>query len=252
MSDELKEPFAFVIFGGSGDLSRRKLIPALYHLANLGCMPGRYAVVGTSRSPMTDDSFRDFVRQAVQEHLSEEQPDGSNEGISLSFAYKEPGTRFAVQDVKMDFSVGRTFEKRSPEAYERLLWTRCAATRHFLRDRTKWRRHGNLSLQSTTAGRNFPILCFRTMSPPARGLPKRDVFSTPPKRAASKERQAAGSALPHRHDNCDSLPAASPCRDKQTHGSACIAVAVRKLPISEQTGDPWTCKSADQSLMPTC
>ncbi len=44
-----------------------------------------------------------------------------NEGISLSFAYKEPGTRFAVQDVKMDFSAGRTFEKRSPEAYERLL-----------------------------------------------------------------------------------------------------------------------------------
>ena len=44
-----------------------------------------------------------------------------NEGISLSFVYKEPGTRFAVQDVKMDFSAGRTFEKRSPEAYERLL-----------------------------------------------------------------------------------------------------------------------------------
>ena len=89
MSDELKEPFAFVIFGGSGDLSRRKLIPALYHLANLGCMPGRYAVVGTSRSPMTDDSFRDFVRQAVQEHLSEEQPDGSSKAESLRSCVSE-------------------------------------------------------------------------------------------------------------------------------------------------------------------
>ena len=46
------------------------------------------------------------------------QPD---EGISLSFACKAPGTRFAVQDVKMDFSYGRAFEQRSPEAYERLL-----------------------------------------------------------------------------------------------------------------------------------
>jgi glucose-6-phosphate 1-dehydrogenase len=46
------------------------------------------------------------------------QPD---EGISLSFACKQPGPRFAVQDVKMDFSYGATFNKRSPEAYERLL-----------------------------------------------------------------------------------------------------------------------------------
>jgi glucose-6-phosphate 1-dehydrogenase len=44
-----------------------------------------------------------------------------NEGISLSFVCKAPGTGFAVQDVKMDFSYGRTFEQRSPEAYERLL-----------------------------------------------------------------------------------------------------------------------------------
>jgi glucose-6-phosphate 1-dehydrogenase len=46
------------------------------------------------------------------------QPD---EGISLSFACKAPGTRFAVQDVKMDFSYGTSFGQRSPEAYERLL-----------------------------------------------------------------------------------------------------------------------------------
>ena len=44
-----------------------------------------------------------------------------NEGISLSFVCKQPGTQFAVQDVKMDFSYGGTFTQRSPEAYERLL-----------------------------------------------------------------------------------------------------------------------------------
>jgi glucose-6-phosphate 1-dehydrogenase len=76
MADGLKEPFTFVIFGGSGDLSRRKLIPALYHLASLGYMPERFAVVGTARTPMTDDGFRDVVRNAIEEHLAEEHPAG--------------------------------------------------------------------------------------------------------------------------------------------------------------------------------
>ena len=44
-----------------------------------------------------------------------------NEGISLSFVCKQPGTKYAVQDVKMDFSYRGSFEQRSPEAYERLL-----------------------------------------------------------------------------------------------------------------------------------
>ena len=72
MSDEVKEPFAFVIFGASGDLSRRKLIPALYHLANLGYLPQKYAVVGTARTSMTDGAFREVVVGAIQEHSKTE------------------------------------------------------------------------------------------------------------------------------------------------------------------------------------
>jgi len=67
MSEQLKDRFIFVIFGGSGDLSRRKLIPALARLAALGYMPDRYAILGTSRSPMTDDAYRDLVRKSVQD-----------------------------------------------------------------------------------------------------------------------------------------------------------------------------------------
>ena len=44
-----------------------------------------------------------------------------NEGMSLSFAAKQPGPKYAVQEVKMDFSYRGSFEQRSPEAYERLL-----------------------------------------------------------------------------------------------------------------------------------
>src|SRR5947207_2027741 len=77
MFDKLKDPFAFIIFGASGDLSRRKLIPALYHLANLGYLPDRYAIIGTARTPMSDDQFRNAVRDAIQEHSKEDKPEGS-------------------------------------------------------------------------------------------------------------------------------------------------------------------------------
>jgi glucose-6-phosphate 1-dehydrogenase len=92
MSEKLKEPFVFVIFGASGDLSRRKLIPALYHLASLGYLPEKYAVVGTARSPMTDESFRGFVRQAIQDHQSEDEPGvPSDPDRLLPFVYYQPG-----------------------------------------------------------------------------------------------------------------------------------------------------------------
>ncbi|HEX2050322.1 MAG TPA: glucose-6-phosphate dehydrogenase [Actinomycetota bacterium] len=56
-----------VIFGANGDLSRRKLVPALFHLFVEGLMPERFRVVGNSRSGMTDAEFREFARDAVRE-----------------------------------------------------------------------------------------------------------------------------------------------------------------------------------------
>ena len=47
-----------VIFGASGDLTKRKLFPALYSLAYRGLLPEHFAVVGVSRSEETDDEFR--------------------------------------------------------------------------------------------------------------------------------------------------------------------------------------------------
>jgi glucose-6-phosphate 1-dehydrogenase len=57
---------ALVIFGASGDLNRRKLMPALYRLAYDRRLSAGFAVVGVSRTPMTDDQFRDKMRDAVQ------------------------------------------------------------------------------------------------------------------------------------------------------------------------------------------
>lgn len=52
-----------VIFGASGDLTRRKLIPALYHLYKNNQLPDKFAVLGVSRSELDDASFRDAMRQ---------------------------------------------------------------------------------------------------------------------------------------------------------------------------------------------
>jgi glucose-6-phosphate 1-dehydrogenase len=52
------DPCTIVIFGASGDLSRRKLIPALYSLAAQNCLARRFAIIGFARTPMTDEAFQ--------------------------------------------------------------------------------------------------------------------------------------------------------------------------------------------------
>jgi len=56
-----------VIFGANGDLTKRKLMPALYRLAYDRRLAAGFAVVGISRTPMTDDAFREKMREAVQQ-----------------------------------------------------------------------------------------------------------------------------------------------------------------------------------------
>ncbi len=58
-------PTALVIFGATGDLSQRKLLPALYNLAHEGGLPERFELVGVSRSALSDEEFRDLARAAI-------------------------------------------------------------------------------------------------------------------------------------------------------------------------------------------
>jgi len=57
-----------VIFGASGDLTSKKLMPALYALATRKLLPEKFAVVGAARSEETDDAFRDRMKQAVKDY----------------------------------------------------------------------------------------------------------------------------------------------------------------------------------------
>ena len=56
-----------VIFGASGDLTRRKLIPALYDLTCVGCVPRKFEVLGVGRTRMTTEEFRARMRQGASD-----------------------------------------------------------------------------------------------------------------------------------------------------------------------------------------
>ena len=60
-------PCAMVIFGASGDLTRRKLVPALYNLARGGLLPENFAALGFARRPWSDAAFREEMGRGVAE-----------------------------------------------------------------------------------------------------------------------------------------------------------------------------------------
>jgi glucose-6-phosphate 1-dehydrogenase len=60
-----------VIFGAGGDLTKRKLIPALFHLCNARLLPDRFAVLGLDRLELTDDSFRSHMAEQIREHVGD-------------------------------------------------------------------------------------------------------------------------------------------------------------------------------------
>jgi len=81
------EPCALTIFGASGDLTQRKLIPALYALAFRGLLPSGFGIVGVARTPMADDEFREKMKQAVMEHGRDEFRDDVWEELAAGMRY---------------------------------------------------------------------------------------------------------------------------------------------------------------------
>ncbi len=68
------DPCAIVIFGASGDLTARKLIPALWNLFQDGRLPDGFSIIGLARTPKTSEQFRDEMRKAVAEHSRTGEP----------------------------------------------------------------------------------------------------------------------------------------------------------------------------------
>src|SRR5262249_61490165 len=56
-----------VVFGATGDLARRELLPGLFQLARAGLLPRGYRIIGSARTALTDDEFRRYAKDAVTE-----------------------------------------------------------------------------------------------------------------------------------------------------------------------------------------
>ncbi len=81
------DPCAIVIFGASGDLTRRKLIPALFELAACQSLARRFSIVGFARSEMSDAAFQDSVARAVREDGTCKVKDEDLRSFAQSFVY---------------------------------------------------------------------------------------------------------------------------------------------------------------------
>ena len=97
------EPGVIVIFGDSGDLTARKLIPALYDLATQRLLPLEFAVVGISRTELSHEEFRERLRDAMDKHRSGQVSDDVWESFSRSIFYlagdsKKPETYEELKD----------------------------------------------------------------------------------------------------------------------------------------------------------
>ena len=92
------EPAAIVIFGASGDLTRRKLIPALHSLGCENLFPKTIHIIGVSRTPYTDDAFRERIFEGVSDYarlkpgLCELWPSFAPKIAYLSGGYDDPET----------------------------------------------------------------------------------------------------------------------------------------------------------------
>ena len=62
------EPCALVVFGVTGDLSRKKLLPAIYDLANRGLLPTDFVLLGFARRDWEDGDFEDLAKKSAKEH----------------------------------------------------------------------------------------------------------------------------------------------------------------------------------------
>ena len=69
------EDFDLVIFGGTGDLSRRKILPGLYRRYQAGQMTATSRIIGAARADLTEGGFRDMVRKAILEFVAEDRRD---------------------------------------------------------------------------------------------------------------------------------------------------------------------------------
>ncbi len=131
--EKVPEPCLLVVFGATGDLTSRKILPAIYNLRRSGLLPAETAVVGFSRRPLTDDDFRSMMRDSVTANSRVKVEDGLwhdfAEGIFYQpgefadrAAYRELAERLEQIDAARGTRANRLFYLATPPAaYEEII-----------------------------------------------------------------------------------------------------------------------------------
>jgi glucose-6-phosphate 1-dehydrogenase len=122
------DPFDYVVFGGTGDLAERKLLPALYHRQLAGQLTDPTRIIGASRAAMDHDGYRSFARDALKQHLKpgEYAEDEINRFLERLF--------YVAVDARSDQGWDRaegTARRRQATGCGRSIWPsvrRCSAT----------------------------------------------------------------------------------------------------------------------------
>ena len=91
VEERIPEPAVMVIFGASGDLARRKLLPALYSLTRDRLLPSRFAVLGFGRHALEEDAFREEMRRGCEEFARRRPLDASVWGAFARNVFYQQG-----------------------------------------------------------------------------------------------------------------------------------------------------------------
>ena len=114
-------PTVVVIFGASGDLTSRKLVPALFNLSVDGLLPERFFLIGYGRKAVSDDEFRETLKKSLSSHSRRtiDETTWHNLAPSISFhsgAYDDPSS-FESLSKKID-----ELEKSVGEPIQRIFY----------------------------------------------------------------------------------------------------------------------------------
>jgi glucose-6-phosphate 1-dehydrogenase len=93
---EIPENQVIVLFGATGDLARRKLLPGMFHLAQVGLMPRRFRVIGVARHAVEVEEFREVARQAIEASGREDMSPGTWDPFAESLRFVGVGDGFGA------------------------------------------------------------------------------------------------------------------------------------------------------------
>ncbi len=94
----IPEDQIIVLFGATGDLAKRKLLPGIFHLAQVGLMPRRFRILGTARHAIELEEFRQLARNAIEASGREDLSPATWEPFAESLRFAAVGDGFAELD----------------------------------------------------------------------------------------------------------------------------------------------------------